>query len=56
MTGSRPPEELEFERRVYAELQSRRRVELVDATADAARVRAELAAIVWRQLTARWQT
>jgi thymidylate kinase len=50
-----PPEELEAERRVYTELT--RRVpfmELVDASADAATVRAEITTIVWRELALRW--
>jgi thymidylate kinase len=51
-----PPDELESERRIYAQL-SRRvpSLELVDAGADADTVRAEITTIVWRQLAARWQ-
>jgi thymidylate kinase len=51
-----PPEELEAERRVYRELTSRVPfVEVIDASADAATVRAEISSIVWRELTLRWQ-
>jgi thymidylate kinase len=51
-----PPEELEAERRVYRELTRRVPfVEVIDASADAAAVRAEISAIVWRELTLRWQ-
>ncbi len=51
-----PADELESERRMYAQLTSRvRSLELVDATADADTVRAEITTIVWRELAARWQ-
>ena len=51
-----PPEELEAERCVYTELTRRVRfIELVDASADAATVRAEITTIVWRELVLRWQ-
>jgi len=50
------PDELESERRIYAELTGRvPSLELVDAGADAGTVRAEITTIVWRQLAARWQ-
>jgi hypothetical protein len=51
-----PPDELESERRVYAQLNGRvPSLELVDAGADAATVRAEITTILWRELAARWQ-
>ena len=51
-----PPDELEAERRVYRELTRRVPfVEMVDASADAATVRAEISSIVWRELSLRWQ-
>ena len=51
-----PPDELESERRIYAQLTGRvRSLELVDAGADADTVRAEITSIVWRELAARWQ-
>jgi hypothetical protein len=51
-----PPEELESERRVYARLAaSDRRVELVDAAQEPDSVRADVMAIVWRTLAARWR-
>jgi hypothetical protein len=51
-----PPEELEAERRVYRALTSRVPfVEVIDASAEAATVRAEISSIVWRELTLRWQ-
>jgi len=51
-----PPDELECERRIYAQLTGRvRSLELVDAGADADTVRAEITSIVWRELAARWQ-
>jgi thymidylate kinase len=50
------PDELESERRIYAQLTGRvPSLELVDAGADADTVRAEITTIVWRQLAARWQ-
>lgn len=50
-----PPEELESERRLYKELIERLpSMDLVDASADAETVRAELTTIVWRELTLRW--
>lgn len=51
-----PTDVLESERVIYARLSSQRRpLELIDATADADTVRAELTTIVWRELAARWQ-
>ncbi|MBV9422793.1 MAG: hypothetical protein JOZ98_07785 [Solirubrobacterales bacterium] len=51
-----PAAELESERRMYARLPARvRSAELIDAGVDADQVRAEITAIVWRELTARWQ-
>lgn len=51
-----PPDELEAERRMYARLPTRvRSIELIDAGTDPDTVRAEVTAIVWRELTARWQ-
>lgn len=50
-----PPEELEQERRIYASLAGEPSVELVDAARDPASVRADVSAIVWRKLCARWQ-
>ena len=51
-----PPHELEFEREMYAELAARiPSLEFVDAAADADSVSAELTAILWRTLAARWR-
>jgi hypothetical protein len=51
-----PPEELESERRIYAQLAGRvRSLAIVDAVADRDTVRAEITDIVWRELQARWQ-
>jgi thymidylate kinase len=51
-----PPEELESERRIYAQLAGRvRSLAIVDAGADRDTVRAEITDIVWRELAARWQ-
>jgi thymidylate kinase len=51
-----PPGELEFERRVYAGLTSRlASLELVDAGVDADGVRADITAIIWREMCARWR-
>ena len=50
-----PPEELESERRVYAELAaSEPLVELVDASKPPDAVRADVTAIVWDKVAARW--
>ncbi|MGZ4237446.1 MAG: hypothetical protein ACXVWT_15325 [Solirubrobacteraceae bacterium] len=50
------PERLEADRRVYRELTRHVPfVELIDASADAATVRAEISTIIWRELTLRWQ-
>jgi O-antigen/teichoic acid export membrane protein len=50
------PEELESERWLYSELIKRLpSLELIDASADADTVRAEITTIVWRELTLRWQ-
>jgi thymidylate kinase len=51
-----PTEVLETERGIYARLSPRgHSLELVDAGADRDTVRAEITAIVWRELAARWQ-
>src|SRR4051794_18231941 len=51
-----PPEELESERRLYARLAtSHPSVALVDASREAAAVRGDITAIVWRLLARRWQ-
>ena len=51
-----PADELESERRMYAQLTGRvRSLELVDARADADTVRAEITKIVWREIAARWR-
>jgi thymidylate kinase len=51
-----PPEELEAERRVYAELAAREpRAELVDASRGPDAVRADVTAIVWERVQARWR-
>jgi hypothetical protein len=51
-----PPEELESERKVYAELAAREPlVQLVDASQGADAVRADVTAIVWDKLAARWR-
>jgi hypothetical protein len=51
-----PPEELESERRVYAQLAATDPlVEVVDAARGPDAVRADVAAIVWRTLAARWR-
>ena len=51
-----PPEELESERRVYAKLAAREpHVELVDASRGADDVRADVTAIVWERVRARWR-
>jgi Thymidylate kinase len=51
-----PPEELESERRVYAELAAREpQVEIVDASRGADAVRTDVTAIVWSRLQARWR-
>ncbi|MBV9799480.1 MAG: hypothetical protein JO039_15650, partial [Solirubrobacterales bacterium] len=51
-----PAAELESERQMYARLPERvSSAELIDAGVDADQVRAEITAIVWRELTARWQ-
>jgi hypothetical protein len=51
-----PPEELESERRVYALLAATEpSVVLVDAAQEPAAVRADVTAIVWRKLAARWR-
>jgi thymidylate kinase len=51
-----PPDELEFERSIYAGLASRvGAVEVVDAAADADAVRAAISTIVWHRLLARWR-
>ena len=50
-----PPEELESERRVYADLAaSEPSIELVDASKPADAVRADVTAIVWGKIAARW--
>ena len=50
-----PPEELESERRVYADLAaSEPLIELVDASKPADAVRADVTAIVWDKVAARW--
>jgi ABC-type Fe3+/spermidine/putrescine transport system ATPase subunit len=50
-----PPEELESERRVYAHLAaSEPLIELVDASQPADAVRADVTAIVWDKVAARW--
>jgi hypothetical protein len=50
-----PPEELESERRVYADLAaSQPLIELVDASQAPDAVRADVTAIVWGKLAARW--
>ena len=50
-----PPEELESERRVYANLAaSEPSIELVDASKPADAVRADVTAIVWDKVAARW--
>jgi hypothetical protein len=50
-----PPEELESERRVYAELAaSEPLIELVDASKPPDAVRADVTAIVWDKVAARW--
>jgi thymidylate kinase len=51
-----PPEELEAERRVYGCLAGRvRALESVDARRGAEEVRADVSAIVWRELVRRWR-
>jgi thymidylate kinase len=51
-----PPDELESERRIYAQLADRvASLELIDAVQDAETVRADITAIVWRDLVNRWQ-
>jgi hypothetical protein len=51
-----PPDELERERRVYRGLASSvPALALVDASQDAAAVRADVTAIVWRRSAARWR-
>jgi hypothetical protein len=51
-----PPEELESERRVYAEIAAREpRVTMIDASQGVDAVRAEVAEIVWDRLAARWR-
>ncbi|MET0510232.1 MAG: hypothetical protein ABW135_00920 [Thermoleophilaceae bacterium] len=51
-----PPEELESERRVYAELAAREpHVELVDASRGADDVRADVSAIIWERVRTRWR-
>jgi hypothetical protein len=51
-----PPEELESERRVYAQLAATSPlVELVDASQGADAVRADVTAIVWDRLATRWR-
>jgi O-antigen/teichoic acid export membrane protein len=50
-----PPEELESERLLYGELiKHLPSIELIDASADADTVRAEITTIVWRELALRW--
>jgi thymidylate kinase len=50
-----PPAELESERRVYAGLTNRlSSLQVVDASADAEDVKAEITAIIWRAVRARW--
>ena len=50
-----PPEELESERRVYANLAANEpSIELVDASKPADAVRADVTAIVWDKVAARW--
>jgi len=50
-----PPEELESERRVYAELAaSEPLIELVDGSKPADAVRADVTAVVWDRVAARW--
>jgi hypothetical protein len=50
-----PPEELESERRVYANLAAEEpSIELVDASKPADAVRADVTAIVWDKVAARW--
>lgn len=49
------PENLELERHLYRELTKRSLpVERIDATADMRTVQAEIASILWRELTLRW--
>jgi thymidylate kinase len=51
-----PPAELEFERRLYAAAAARvRSLQLVDASGSPDKVRAEVNAIIWRELSERWQ-
>jgi O-antigen/teichoic acid export membrane protein len=50
-----PPDELEYERKIYAQLGTRLPTfEVVDASEDADAVRAAITTILWRELTARW--
>jgi thymidylate kinase len=50
-----PPAELESERRVYAGLTNHlSSLQVVDASADAEDVKAEITAIIWRAVRARW--
>jgi len=50
-----PPAELESERRLYAGLTERlSALQLIDAGSDAESVKAEITAIVWRAIQARW--
>ena len=52
-----PPDELEFERRFYAQLPARVAcAQLIDASADAQRVRAEITTLMWEALKSRWRT
>jgi O-antigen/teichoic acid export membrane protein len=51
-----PPEELECERKVYAQLATRLpSLEVVDASEDADAVRAAITTILWRELADRWR-
>jgi thymidylate kinase len=51
-----PPDELESERRVYAQLAGRvASLELIDAVQDSETVRADITAVVWRDLANRWR-
>jgi thymidylate kinase len=51
-----PPEELESERRVYAELAAREpHVDLVDASRGPDAVRADVTAIIWERIRTRWR-
>ena len=53
--GESCPDRLDLERRLYGEMIARSfRVDLVDASATADEVRAEITTILWREITARW--